>query len=172
MKSFANLCVPSLLLALGAVACGTTEHTEDAPFEAKASSITDTNDETTPAEEQGEDEHTSPHTALDVVLGEGDNGTVVDVDGGAQIVLTLPGNPTTGYSWFATSGSSSDFLDPSVTFNGSAPGDIGAPGTQTLTWQTAGVAAGTHEVVLHYARPWEKDVAPLKTFLFTVQISE
>ncbi|MDB4998839.1 MAG: hypothetical protein JWM74_6271, partial [Myxococcaceae bacterium] len=51
---------------------------------------------------------------------------------------------------------------------------VGSGGTEKLTWKTSSPLSmvGSHRVELEYKRAWEKNVKPLKTFSFTVDITE
>ena len=50
---------------------------------------------------------------------------------------------------------------------------IGSGGTEKLTWKTSSPLSmvGSHDVQLEYKRSWEKNVAPLQKFAFTVDIT-
>ncbi len=96
-----------------------------------------------------------------------DNGKTVTVKSGDLIVITLDGNPSTGYTWEAKD------LDASLLekvgepeFKSSNPGLIGASGSITLTFKS--LKAGTTPLVLVYHRSWETDVAPLSTYSVTI----
>jgi inhibitor of cysteine peptidase len=93
----------------------------------------------------------------------------VTVDAGDQLVITLDGNPTTGYIWEVQD------LDTSLLrqagepkFSSSNPDLVGSGGTQTLTFTA--LKAGTTTLTLIYHRPWEKGVAPIDTFSVSVTI--
>lgn len=102
------------------------------------------------------------------ILGEAANGKTFTVQKGAQIMIQLPGNPTTGYTWEPA------ISDPSVLHESSAPvykpvgGALGAGGTYTFWYQAT--TSGQSELTLLYRRSWETDVAPLKTFTVTIVV--
>jgi len=47
-------------------------------------------------------------------------------------------------------------------------GMVGVGGTEI--WRFRAVKAGRQTLWLHYSRPWEKDVAPVKTVSFNVLV--
>jgi inhibitor of cysteine peptidase len=97
-----------------------------------------------------------------------DTGKTVELAQGGTLVVELPSNPSTGYSW-AVKGdpaplklASSDYKQPDQ------PGKAGVPGVQRFQLQAA--ITGTSTLKLVYRRPWEKNVAPAKTFILTVNV--
>jgi len=104
-----------------------------------------------------------------VTLTVADKGSQVDVQVGEQIIITLDGNPSTGYSWEAENFDTTMFEqvgDP--TFISSNPGLVGSGGTLTLTFTT--LKTGKATLTLVYHRPWETDVDPVDTFVVTVTV--
>lgn len=104
-----------------------------------------------------------------VILTAADNGSQVEVKVGEQIVITLDGNPSTGYTWEAKD------LDATMieqvgdpVFSSSNPGLVGAGGTLTLTFKA--LKAGAASLTLVYHRPWETGVDPIDTFAVTVTV--
>ena len=102
-------------------------------------------------------------------LTQADNGKIIDVKTGGQIVVELEGNPSTGYTWEAKN------LDARMlkqvgetTFKSSNPGLVGAGGILTLTYRTLKV--GTTSLTLVYHRTWETDVKAQGTFMVTVNV--
>jgi inhibitor of cysteine peptidase len=108
-------------------------------------------------------------TASQLNLTAQDNGKSVSVSNGGQIVVTLDGNPSTGYTWTAQ-GLNNDLLKQvgDARFISSNPGAIGSGGTLTLTFTAE--ATGTTPLTLIYHRPWDKGIAPLQTFTVTVTV--
>ena len=102
-------------------------------------------------------------------LSQSDNGGQVQVKVGGQIVIKLPGNPSTGYSWEAQNLDASMFEQVGQpTFQVSGPAMPGAGGTVTLTFKA--LQAGTASLTLVYHRSWETTVAPADTFSVTVTV--
>ena len=103
----------------------------------------------------------------EVKLDAGDNGSQVELNAGQTLVVSLEGNPTTGFTWEAAE------LDEQVLRQvGEAEfkpdsDAIGAGGVQTLRFET--VNSGQTTLNLVYRRPWEEDVEPAETF--SVQVS-
>ena len=110
---------------------------------------------------------TACSTAKQINLTTIDNGSQVEIKAGGKIVITLDGNPSTGYTW-ETRDLDSTFLEQvgDTAFISSDPGLIGSGGTLTLTFEV--LKAGTTTLSLVYHRPWETDVDPIDTFTVTV----
>ena len=104
----------------------------------------------------------------EVKLDAGDAGSQVELNAGQTLVVSLEGNPTTGYTWEAAE------LDEQVLRQvGEAEfkpdsDAIGAGGVQTLRFET--VNSGQTTLKLVYHRPWEEDVEPLETFSVQVVV--
>ncbi|WP_433575992.1 protease inhibitor I42 family protein [Nocardia brasiliensis] len=90
---------------------------------------------------------------------------------GQSLVLTLPANPSTGFSWQISG------LDPNVarvqgepTFkqDPSVPVAPGAGGTSE--WTFVGEGAGVTQLTMDYMRPWEQGIAPAQTFSLTIKV--
>ena len=101
-------------------------------------------------------------------LGEDDDGAVVEVAVGEQIVLELEGNATTGYTWAVTA------VDPAILapagdpdYQSESDAD-GAGGTYTFRFDAVG--PGETEVVLMYFPSWEEPSATAGTFTFTAVV--
>jgi inhibitor of cysteine peptidase len=106
-----------------------------------------------------------------MVLGEEAKGKTVAVAIGRRIEVRLPGNPTTGYSWTLKSigGDAVRSLgDPAFTRPAEAAPRVGAGGT--FVFSLLAEKPGKAEVVLAYARPWERDKVPAKTFTVTFDV--
>jgi inhibitor of cysteine peptidase len=98
-----------------------------------------------------------------------DNGKDITLPKNGRLLVRLPGNPSTGYSWVLSGDPSPLVLVTTDYQRGSQrTGMMGAPQTQQLRFTTNG--SGTASLHLAYRRPWEKEVAPAKTFSVTVQV--
>jgi inhibitor of cysteine peptidase len=104
----------------------------------------------------------------EVKLDAGDDGSQVELKAGQTLVVSLEGNPTTGYTWEAAE------LDEQVLrqlgeaeFNPESDA-IGAGGVQTLRFET--VNSGQTTLNLVYRRPWEADEEPTETFSVQVVV--
>jgi inhibitor of cysteine peptidase len=107
--------------------------------------------------------------AKSVTLTAAEKGSQIFVKVGDQIVISLDGNPSTGYTWEAQD------LDPTifeqigeVTFTSTNPGLVGSGGTLTITFKA--LKPGTAPLTLAYHRPWETGTNPIETFTITVTV--
>ncbi len=105
-----------------------------------------------------------PTTSLD----ESDNGRTVTVPNGAQLMLQLPGNPTTGYSWEAATSILGVIKESTPPVYKPSGGALGSGGTYTFWYEAVG--KGRTELTLVYRRSWETNVAPLKTFKVIIAV--
>ena len=96
-----------------------------------------------------------------------DNNTAINATTGEFLVVTLEGNPTTGYTWEVT-----EPLDDLVLRQIGGIVDVpesdrpGAGGVQIATFEVVGAGNATIKMVYH--RPWETDVEPVDTFTLNV----
>ena len=89
---------------------------------------------------------------------------------GQKLVVEAKGNITTGYAWSAKS--VPDCLvavgEPAYVQDPSDDRRVGAGGRFLLTFEAR--KAGEGQLVLAYARPWEKDAAPIQTATLRVTV--
>jgi inhibitor of cysteine peptidase len=81
----------------------------------------------------------------------------------AEFVVTLEANWTTGYRWQVArplDGRIVKFVSNRY-FTITQPGLVGAPGREVWTFRAVG--RGATSIAFQYVRPWEKDVAPVRT---------
>ena len=97
-----------------------------------------------------------------------DNGKTIDLPKAATLVVELESNPSTGYSWAVRGDSAPLKLLSSDYKQSDQSGKVGAPGVQQFRFEAG--TLGTSSLKLIYRRPWEKDVAPAKTFALVVKI--
>jgi inhibitor of cysteine peptidase len=105
-------------------------------------------------------------------LSDGDSGTTAELTVGDSLEIDLEENATTGFSW-ALDGSVPDVLkaagdEQQAADASGAAGVVGAAGRHVFKYSAT--KAGEGELTLVYARPWEKGVAPEKTFTVTVVV--
>jgi inhibitor of cysteine peptidase len=103
-------------------------------------------------------------------LTDADNGKQIAVRPGEMLSLTLESNPTTGYSWQVLEIDSAVLAqegDPEYKQSSVAEGLVGAGGTETFRFKTAGSEETT--LSLGYMRPWES-VQPVETFTTQVEV--
>lgn len=106
--------------------------------------------------------------AKTVELGELGQQVIVRLNPGDTLRIVLPANPSTGYSWKA---SGVDATVLTATGKQNSPGAAkmpGAPGTQALSFTAK--ASGTDHLTLNYARPWEKNVKPARSYMVDVTV--
>jgi predicted secreted protein len=97
------------------------------------------------------------------------DGTTVQLAPGAELVVALEGNPTTGFDWRVAGTLPPQLTAKSDTLESSAaPGVVGAGGTRVFTYTVA--ATGTGVLDMEYLRSWETTVPPEKTFKLTVVV--
>lgn len=103
-----------------------------------------------------------------VQLTEADNNKEITLEVGSQLVITLPGNPSTGYNWEVKT------IDAAIVGQVGEPQFVsdntelvGAGGQLSLTFEA--LKAGSTTIELVYHRAWETDVAPLQ--IFTIQVT-
>lgn len=107
----------------------------------------------------------TPRPALTIA----DHGGQVELAAGDLIVVTLEGNPSTGYTWEVQDLDTSMFeMVGEPVFESSSPGLVGAGGTLTLTFKA--LQPGTATLNLVYHRPWETEVEPADAFSVTVVV--
>lgn len=103
-----------------------------------------------------------------VRLTESDAGKTVQLKSEQTLEVVLPGNPTTGYSWEV------ETIDNAVLKQSGEPefqADSKAMGSGgMITMRFIAGSSGTSDVKLIYHRSFEKGVAPLKTFEFSVKV--
>ena len=107
-----------------------------------------------------------------IELDEAANGKAIQAEVGQEIHLRLKGNPTTGYSWRAkkTTGTVIQQMGPGRYVQDKArPGMVGVGGRFVFRFQAIGADEVT--VSLAYARPWEKNKPPIKTFTLKVTVA-
>ena len=110
-----------------------------------------------------------PAGGAQTTITEADAGTPITLKVGDTLVITLTGNPTTGYNWEVSPVQGAILVQVGDT--GFAPDNAmpGSGGAITLTFTAA--SAGHQSLQLIYHRPWEKDVAPIKVLTFEITVT-
>lgn len=95
-----------------------------------------------------------------------DNGGTVQVGAGGDLLVELPGNPSTGYLWQVIANDDSILLPITEWFepDSNMPG---SPGLEKFSFHV--MAPGTASMRLVYSQPWETDTPPEQTFAVTVE---
>ena len=106
-------------------------------------------------------------TSTAVVVKESDAGKSVPMTVGQELVVELPAQLGTGFSWSVDESSASIVkLVKSAQTGAAAPGQAE---TQRFVFTAAQVGSGT--LSLSYRRPWEKDKPPSKVFAVSVRVA-
>jgi inhibitor of cysteine peptidase len=93
---------------------------------------------------------------------------------GDTLAITLPANPSTGYSWgVATAPDAAVLAGPGdPTYAPDNTGGAPMPGAGgKATFRLVAVGAGSTRVVLTYRRSWEGDVPPVQTVTVDVTVT-
>lgn len=96
-----------------------------------------------------------------------DASKTVDVAVGKTFEVVLRGNPSTGYQWVRLNAARDVEAAGQPEFKADSK-QIGAPGTVTLSFKPT--QTGRKLLLLGYRRPWEKRVAPAKTFTVILKV--
>jgi inhibitor of cysteine peptidase len=109
--------------------------------------------------------------AAKLAIAESDSGKTLTVALNTTVTISLAGNATTGYSWSVTKiegaaveqvGNIQYVTDPAP------PRMVGVGGTSVAKFRAA--KAGQSTITLGYARPWEQNTPPIKTFTVTLTV--
>ena len=109
-------------------------------------------------------------TEMPVTASLSDSGGTASLIPYQPLVVRLPTNPSTGYTWSYTVAGDQVLVLDTVTGEAPAPdGMAGVPGLEVWSFR----AQGTGRAVLTYiyARPWEKNALPAKIFTLNVEVS-
>lgn len=108
-------------------------------------------------------------TEMPVTASLSDSGGVASLIPDQPLVIRLPANPSTGYSWSYTVKGDDILRVDSV--SGVVPmknGMVGVPGEEVWSFRAQG--SGRALLTYAYARSWEKNVPPVQTFTLTVVV--
>jgi inhibitor of cysteine peptidase len=106
----------------------------------------------------------------ETVLTEADCGKTVRLKPLEEAIVSLPSNPTTGYSWeMVAQGVDTAVVVVSKEFRttAGASGSIGAGGLEHFRLRL--LKAGRFTVTFVYQRPWKKDQEPERIFRVTLE---
>ena len=108
-------------------------------------------------------------TSSQITLTEQDTERVISVDPGALIILRLEAVPGTGFGWQIVEGGFPELqLESSPAFEPKSQKEAG--GAEDEVFRFRAKEKGRVNLELHYRRPWEKNVSPLKFFRIQVII--
>jgi inhibitor of cysteine peptidase len=111
----------------------------------------------------------SPKPAAEKIEEYQNPGAPIKVDASRKFSISIAANPTTGYGWQLAKPIDEKIavlITNSYVQQETDIPRVGAGGHEIWTFKA--VDAGQTEISLKYIRPWEKDVAPAKTNVFTV----
>ena len=104
----------------------------------------------------------------EVTLNAKDNGRQVEIERGRMLVVSLEGNPTTGYNWEESHDAGIlSLVEEEYRPDEKAPGLVGAGGTQYFRFKALKV--GSAAITLTYKRRWETESIDQKVFNVVVQ---
>ena len=106
--------------------------------------------------------------ATAIKLGESDNGTTINLNTGDKFTLTLPGNPTTGYSWEISEIDSTLIELVGEPAYETDSNRIGSGGMFTFTFKA--LSAGRSNIKLIYHRSFEQGVEPADIYQVTLDV--
>ena len=99
-------------------------------------------------------------------IGVTDAGKTVVVVLNNQVIVTLDGNPTTGYIWEVAPDSTTALKQNGQYEFKASSGAMGAGGQLVFKFDVSGVGEGKLKMMYH--RPFEKGVPPIQTFEVTI----
>lgn len=93
----------------------------------------------------------------------------IQIAAGQQFSIVLDSNRTTGYQWQLSKPLNAAILQKVDNIYESPQTNLTGAGGKDL-WTFKAVAAGKTSVQFQYVRPWEKNVAPVKTSTFEITV--
>lgn len=92
------------------------------------------------------------------------SGKQVEMSIGDSLVITLPSDASTGYSWSAWVSDETILLQSEHVYIG----QVGAGGKEIWTFKA--LTEATCTIIMEYSRPQEEEVTPAQTFDLTVEV--
>jgi len=166
-----TLAIITLILLVAIAGCGKTNQSNSS---SSANTPTDNSSSATAQSVDNDNYQMLPYisgSVADLKLDASADGSTQQVKAGQVMSISLESNPSTGYSWFATSSDQAVIMqmgEPELQQTASSTPIVGAPEMATLFFQA--VKAGTATITLDYKRGWEQDVKPEKTITITVEV--
>lgn len=105
-----------------------------------------------------------------LILSRADNNRTAEVKTGERIMVRLPANPSTGFSWAIDETSRQLLALDSTAFVEATEAYVGAKGWQTFTFTARQV--GEVALKLKYWRFWEGDASVTERYAITLQIRD
>jgi inhibitor of cysteine peptidase len=98
------------------------------------------------------------------------SGKEVEISIGESLVVTLPSNASTGYSWKLAENSDEGVLqEVGHEYIATQTNLVGAAGKELWTFKA--LQDGTSTIHMEYIRPWEAGTPPAETFSLTVVVN-
>jgi inhibitor of cysteine peptidase len=107
----------------------------------------------------------------EVQVTDADDGGSFEVAVDGTVIVALPSNPSTGYSWAIVAPEPANLElegEPKFVPAGSTTPVVGAPGTEVFTLKAT--STGTSILSMAYSRSFEPGATPEKTFTVTVEV--
>lgn len=106
----------------------------------------------------------------EITLTDDDNGSMVTASLNQTIIITLPSNPSTGYSWnvFQIDSAQLNQVGETEFIPENEKPLVGQGGAEKLQFLV--IAEGKSTLILVYHRPWEEGVEPLETFSIEIVV--
>ncbi|MCP1662502.1 MAG: hypothetical protein D5R99_04010 [Methanocalculus sp. MSAO_Arc1] len=117
--------------------------------------------------EAPDDQPAPPPSPEMLTFDQANDGETVTLDTGSRFAISLPENPTTGYTWDLDVPPGIALVDDE--FIPEETGLMGAPGTHIWTFEAR--TPGTYTIDGKDIRPWEPEAAPADTFTLTVVVT-
>ena len=120
------------------------------------------------AQQSGPVSSAQNNPAMTVTVSDGDNGKSIKVPLNGTLQVTLTSNASAGYRWSLRGDPSPLMMVHSSTSDAGEAPVVGAAGKQEF--KLTATNKGTAIVKFEYARAWEKNTAPAKTFWVKVLV--
>ncbi|WP_027402886.1 protease inhibitor I42 family protein [Aphanizomenon flos-aquae] len=110
-----------------------------------------------------------PMSKSEITVNDANNNSQIIIQKGNMMIVELLTNPGTGYSWQIIK-NDPDKLKP-LGDSVLKPLETEAPGaSENQVFRFLAQNSGLAVLELHYLRPWERNIPPLKTYQINVQI--
>jgi predicted secreted protein len=112
----------------------------------------------------------TPSPSAIIAITSGNNGSTLEVPQNSQVQLTLPGNPTTGYSWQMSFSPGLFVDDENGTYVPDATsGQVVGSGGKYI-WNITAIASGEQRIEGIYKQPWEPTYGNETTFTVILMV--
>ncbi len=106
-----------------------------------------------------------------IVLTAADNGRTIEILRGAEVLVSLESNRTTGYAWTQScplSGPLASAGEPIYVAAAASTGAVGVGGIET--WRFRAANSGEQRLTFEYRRPFENEMAPARTVMIDIRV--